>query len=751
MRTAPGKRIYPLTIYPYGALAGDGRPSVVGVLTIRPRPPRVRAQCTNDVVLSAGRATVDVHLRLEAEQGSPDFVDLCVSAPYVPAASGVPWGWRAERGGVEVREARRLPVREAAAALAVLGAPDALAVAAERIGRPRGECWRVTFARPLHVGAPILLHATLTAKTADKRLDVPLTAVLGATRMEGEATLRLAAAHPLQVEAFGLREASPEPTNHPRRASAWRIFRYSGPAVELTLDGPLQEADRTAEAAVDRAALTTYVGSDGVLEHHFVFRVSHWQQRDLPLQLPLGASLVTYQVDDVWTPRPLAADDSAGKLVVNLPAPTLPPQSQNPSTHRYEVIYTTKAPLGWLWTRVEAPVPSLPVQPAAFQRFWRLPPELSPLNNDRLRRLPGPGEGTTPASDAFRPKDLFRTTALAAPSSWFQGSEEAERRESLSDVLLGLRGKAEQKRLLGAVLVDTAAALRKFHQALVVDAMALNEAAVGPEAAVVVKPQAAEDAAPPWVDLGLTALYTPSGWLLTTRRQFHTWREARRSAVPSTAVEAAMVNAARWGRDSSGRYQAAPFWLAGTQKEQSALPSPQSALMQWTAWEPLVGAVNADGLVLVQRLVFEAIGWTLTALIGLLFLALAWRWRRLRLGLLLLWLALAGLGLLWLPAALQGMAWPALWAGCVCARLASLVGREDVEIKNPPESTKTRLSRRHRRRRRSRAVCPLFLGPSSRSPMRRRSRRYSSLPVRSRRPTNTLSWRRRGCSNDCTV
>ena len=134
-------------------------------------------------------------------------------------------------------------------------------------------------------------------------------------------------------------------------------------------------------------------------------------------------------------------------------------------------------------------------------------------------------------------------------------------------------------------------------------------------------------------------MYTPSGWLLTTRRQFHTWREARRSAVPSTAVEAAMVNAARWGRDSSGRYQAAPFWLAGTQKEQSALPSPQSALMQWTAWEPLVGAANADGLVLVQRLVFEAIGWTLTALIGLLFLALAWRWRRLRLGLLLLWLA----------------------------------------------------------------------------------------------------------------
>ena len=452
------------------------------------------------MVLSAGRATVDVHLRLEVEQGSPQWVDLCLSAPSVPSASGDPWGWQSERGGVDVREVRRMPGIEAAGALAALGAPDVLSAAGVLTGRPRGECWRLTFARPLRVREPALLAATVAVKPGGVRHDVPLTAVLGASRLDGEATLRLAAAHPLEVEALGLREASPEPANHLRGASAWRIFRYTEPAVGLTLRGPLQEADRAAEAAIDNAALTTYVRPDGNLEHHFVFRVSHWQQRTLPLQLPLGARLLTYQVDGVWSPRPILADAVAGRPVINLPAPNRSPESENASAHQYEVVYATTVPLGWLWTRVEAPAPSLPVQPAAFQRLWRLPAEFTPLNESLLHRLPGPGEGTASAADAYKPDDLFRTFLVPAPSSlpWFQGREAASRREALSNALLGLRGKTEQTRLLGEALVEIAAGLRKVRQSFVLDAAALREASVGPEAVIGVKPQAADDAAPPW-------------------------------------------------------------------------------------------------------------------------------------------------------------------------------------------------------------------------------------------------------------
>jgi hypothetical protein len=669
-----GKNL-PAHFYPYRGLSAETAPPVVGALTLRSRPPQVRAQCTNVVVLSASRAAVDVHLRLEAEQGSPHWVDLYLSAPCVPSASGDPWGWRAERGGVEVREVRRMSGIEAAAALAALGAPDVLNAAVVLAGRPRGECWRVTFARPLRAREPVLLNATLIVKPDDELHEVPLTAVLGASPMDGEATLRLAAAHPLQVESFGLREASPEPSNHVRGVSAWRIFRYSEPAVGLTLRGPLQETDRAAEAAVDTAALTIYVRPDGNLEHHFVFRVSHWQQRSLPLQLPLGARMLAYQVDGIWSPRPIPSDDAPGKPVINLPAPNRAPESDASSTHRYEVVYTTAVPVGWLWTRVEAPAPLLPVQPAALQRLWRLPAEFTPLNDGQLRRLPGPGEGPAAGGDAYKLEGLFRASSVPSPASWswfHQGREEAGRRESLSDALLGLRGKTEQTRSLGAALVDTAVGLRKMRQSLILDAAALKLASVGPEAVIDLKPQAADDAAPPWKDLGLEAAATRSGWLLTTRRQLEAWRESAGGSVLSEDVESAALDAARQGRDASGRFQAAPYWVDSAQKENSPFPAPQESLFQWTEWEPLAGAGSAEVLVLTHRTHFEAVGWALGGFLGLSFLALPWRWKRARLGLLLLWLAVSDLGVYWLPSGLQEMARPALLIGCVCALVERL-------------------------------------------------------------------------------
>ncbi len=490
-----------------------------------------------------------------------------------------------------MREVRRAPGIEAAAALAALAAPGGLGVAAALVGRPRGECWRVVFARPIHVGEPVLLHGVVTARSEGERHDVPLTAVLDATRMEGETTLRLAAAQPLQVEAFGLREASPGLSTQPRGGAAWRIFRYNSPAVGLSLRGLLRDADRVAEAAVDHAALTTYVHVDGALEHHFVFHVSHWRQQFLPLQLPPGARLLTYQVDGVWSPRLPVIDDSAARPVVNLPAPAKAPEAETSSGRQYEVVYATRAPLGWLWTRVEAPAPSTPVPPAAFTRTWRLAPEFSPINTDWLRRLPGPGEGTAADSDAYKPEDLFREPSAAPPLwTWFPGREEAVRQEALSDALLGLRDKTEQKRFLATVLVDTAAALRKMRQSFVVDATALKTEAVGPETVVIVKGQSAAEASPPWDDLGLTALRTSTGWLLTTRRQAEAWRQTGKAEAPSDemgarspgrrALRAAML---------PGRFQAAAglAGLSAKREKPAAVASEQLAAMDrmGTTWQ----------------------------------------------------------------------------------------------------------------------------------------------------------------------
>ena len=126
----PWQQDLPAYFYPYREPPGAGRPALAGSLKLLPRPPQVRAQCTSDVVLSAGQVSVDTRLLLEAEQGSPDAlrsVDLYLSAAAAPAASGDPWNWRAEQGGVEVHDARRLPGVETAAALTAL-----------RRGRPAG-------------------------------------------------------------------------------------------------------------------------------------------------------------------------------------------------------------------------------------------------------------------------------------------------------------------------------------------------------------------------------------------------------------------------------------------------------------------------------------------------------------------------------------------------------------------------------------------------------------------------------------
>ena len=298
-----------------------------------------------------------------------------------------------------------------------LGAGDVFGAATLLAARPPGEVWRLTFVRPLRVHEPVHLRARLSPKSDDDPLEIPLTAVLGASRTEGEVTLDLAGPGPLRIEASGLREASPA-ASRPRGATPWRTFRYTGETVGLTLGGRLQGPGR-AEGAIDRAALTTYVGADGRLEHHYTLQTSHWPEPSIRLAWPSGARLLAFEVDGVWASRSAVGKDEDDKPVLDLPVPPRTSKDEAGGTHRYEVVYATTAPPGWLWTRVEAPAPTPPVAPAAFQRLWRLAPELSPLDDADLRRRPGPGEGTPASAPPLRPQDLFRM--VPAPSlPWLQ-------------------------------------------------------------------------------------------------------------------------------------------------------------------------------------------------------------------------------------------------------------------------------------------------------------------------------------------
>ncbi len=677
-----GKEI-PAYYYPYREQSSGARPAPGGALTLRARPPQLRALCTSEVVLSAGRPAVDARLLLEAEQGSPESVDLYLSAPCLPSPSGDPWGWQ---GGVAVRSALRLHGVESAAALGALGAGDAFGAAALLAARPRGEVWRLTFARPLRIHEPVHLRARLSPKLDDDPLEIPLTAVLGAGRTEGEVTLDRAGPGPLRVEASGLREASPA-ASRPRGATPWRTFRYTGEAVGLTLGGRLQGPGRAAEGAIDRAALTTYVGPDGRLEHHYTLQTSHWPQPTIRLAWPSGARLLAFEVDGVWASRSAVGKDNEDKPVLDLPVPLRTSKDEAGAPHRYEVVYATTAPPGWLWTRVEAPAPTPPVAPAAFQRLWRLAPELSPLDDASLRRRPGPGEGTPASAPRLRPRDLFRMVPAPSLPSFQEGGGDA-RREALTNVLVSLRKEAEQSSSLGAVVEQAAALLQKERLTLVVDAAALGEAGVEPAAVVTLPAQSSADEAAPWETLGLAAAPTRAGFLLTTKRRLREWRETAGVDAPP-AVTAAVADAARWGRDSSGRFRAAPVWRDSPEEDISSIPDPRSAFGQWAEWEPPSGGDSGPSLVVVRRPLFDAAGYTLAAALALLFCWTARRRKWGRMWLLLVWLAVSGLGVLWLPAALQGLAWPGLLAGCGCAivwRIGSAWRRVSGKAAGKPRS-----------------------------------------------------------------
>src|SRR5262249_48225954 len=104
-----GKQV-PDFYYPY-----RGQP-VQGTLVLLPRRPRVRARCTSAVGLTAERAALETHLTLQPEVGTPDSVDVYVSAP--PGK----WEWRTEEGTNAVRSFERLPAAEAVTWLLPLGA-----------------------------------------------------------------------------------------------------------------------------------------------------------------------------------------------------------------------------------------------------------------------------------------------------------------------------------------------------------------------------------------------------------------------------------------------------------------------------------------------------------------------------------------------------------------------------------------------------------------------------------------------------
>jgi hypothetical protein len=647
-----------------------GQP-VRGTLTLQPRRPRVRARCSSAVGLTADRAAVETHLTLLPEVGTPDAVDLYLSAP--PAGR---WEWKTEEGTNAVRSFERLPAVEAAPLLGAVGVPplQAAGLLAALDRRPaglRGERWRLTLARPLR--EPVTLVGSGELRCGGDRVDVPLPAVPGAARMEGDVKLYLAGANLVQAESVGLREVQAPAGGRSGGPPPWRAFHYGQPPLALTLHGQGAAPDQASAPAVDRAHLTTYAGPDGHLLLHYRCQVEDWQQPTFPLRLPAGARVLRARVDGRWLTNLPTGDGGPDGVLLALPVPG------GATRHHCEVVYALDRP-GWtLWASLEAPAPGLPLdlKPGVLRRTWHLAPGVAPLRGGQ-DRLPGPVRAPdTPASwaewagavlERWGPEEWLRRLALshASPDDW-----QAEQRQRLVDAGTGAAegGKA---RGLGEALERLVFDRLQDQEVLVLDAEALREAGLGPATPLPAE-AAAEARRPFWEGAGLVHLPCRAAPLLTTRRQAEAWRYAAGPAtVLSPSLAQAVAEAVLFGHDRSGRFATVMDWLAAAAAGADPDPDPLRLVPEpvgsgWTAWEPLAGTPGEEALLVVRQ---DALPWCGGALAG--FLALTfWRARhrspRRRLALLLLWLAVAGLGVCWLPASLQALAWWPLLAGLLVA------------------------------------------------------------------------------------
>jgi hypothetical protein len=665
-----GKHL-PAYFFPYGVQPLRGH------LTLRPLPTRLRARSTSTVVLASGRAAMETTLTLQAEAGTTRTLDVWVSTHVADS-----WEWKVTGKNNTVTGFHRIPAVEVASHLHILAAPNLIGLAPQLAAQYPGECRRLSLARPLSAQEPLTLQVTcrLPRSSDRSRWEVPLLGLSAAGRMDGEVILHLAGADLVQVESFGLREVQ---SAQPRGQAAvpWRTLRYSQFPVALALRDRAAEVDRSGEAVIDRSWLTTAVRPDGRLIHGFRFRVWNWRQAILPLCLPAGARLLAVRADNSWLDHLPSVTETDDAVQVELPVPARQGTGLALSACRFEIAYVTEG-RGWrLWGCPQTAAPVLPVKPIVFRHSWRLSPGMVPLWSNHYVGLPGTPRSELPiAASRLLNADFTSLSNLQIPLSH---SLSPARQQQLIEAALKVQAEAQRGMNLGQALEALACTAREGLDLPLLDAAALDETGLSPATPLRrdegrrMKDDSDSSFHPSspilypfWEALGLVLVPGQAVLLLTTPAQRDAWSATSpgTSALPS-AVEAAVVEAALHGHDASGRFCRIEHWTRHSGEGRRDDTVLASLLMPpvdldtpgWSEWEAVPGHHEAMRMHVVWRPAIDAGGLSLAGVLALVFWQLgSWAGRH-RLLFLLGWLGLAGLGSLWLPVSLQGLAlWPLL-------------------------------------------------------------------------------------------
>jgi hypothetical protein len=626
---------------------------ITGKLRLVPYPSRVNARCSTEVALAPGSAAVHARLEIEPVLGTPQAVDLYLSAP--PQSR---WQWKAQDN--LVRGMEHVPVMEAMPHLLRFGLHDPWTLLGIQAALPPGQRWRLLLERPLERGEILTLETSLETDGDSKdSWEIPLVSVLGAEHTEGQVSIRLGGVELAQVIAAGLHEAglgelAPTAITG-RQQPVWRIFQYGTdmPFPRLRVMGRAVSAIAPAREMCDRGELTTYLETEGRLLHHFRFQVWNWRERDLKLLLPASTTQVLgARTDDRWITM-ISREQAPEGIEVRLPVPT------DERLHRFEIVYSSETRgMSWpAWGHLFAPAPQLPLPPSLFRRTWRLPPGLMPLRQSAFQARSGPPrpEHDQPLLDSIRRTwhagDALLTAAGVRLSRDWSGAQ----RQQVTQAEAAWRRKPTRERQLGSALERLFENLPE--QPVLIDTVALQAAGLRPGTKLAAAKRTApgQDATPFWESVDLVYVPCQHGPLFTARRERDKWQSGQ-SASFAEVFASALAEAAAFGQDASGRFRALDVWLRSG--NDATPPSPFRAIADsfsgWTEWEPGAANANPERMTVVNGKSAALAGLALALFLCLL----AWRIggrlsRRWSFRLLLAWLALAGLGLLWAPVSLR--------------------------------------------------------------------------------------------------
>lgn len=641
---------------------------ISGNLTVVPRPSHVQAFCRTQVTFAAGRAGLVAHLTLEPVVGTPDAVDIQVSTPLPDG-----WSWRSESEPNAIQQVQRLAGVDAASFGSLVAQPNVFRLAHFAASSSHGERWRLLLTKPLTQRQVFILELPRLQPIdeTENRWHIPLITVVAADRMEGEVSL-----HTTELEFFGFesRQLAVSGREGFSKDAAAHVFRYENvtppwraPRLQFR-SRPGQPASAT-RARCDHARLTTSISQEGRQRHHFLFAVSHWRHASLKVVLPAAGQLLGARMGGRWLTHVTQQPTDEG---IQLELPVDQTREQN----HYELIYSSaRAESTWLpWSRLEAPVPRLPLEPLRFRRTWRLPEGIVPISQS-LQRLPDPVGGTDNEPWWKATERIWHSgqTLLTLLGQHATGADWETRQRQLLEsaeaaVRKQLRGGKEWS--FGEALEKLTFEHLKQEVPVVLDRVALHESQLRLTTPVVFvkKSGTPADQLPFWENLGLVHLPCRSAALLTTRRQLERWRSGDSSFVVSDAISEAVSEAVLHGYDRSGRFVSATFWLDQAREPSGHLPPDAAGQLivagledlagEWTEWESPGGNAAESAIVVVRHDPVKYLGLTLAGVISVL----AWRLRRRlsaawRLRLLLLWLAVSGVLLFWLPPMVRTAVW----------------------------------------------------------------------------------------------